>query len=211
MLRRVLSHTSLLAVCAVALVSGCDKGEKAEDSAKRADSIAAATPAPVAATPAAPAMTDANILAKLDADNVSDSTAGAMGVSKGTSAGVKEFGRMMMKDHHALRVEGMALAKKAAITPEMPAGDTDAAAEAAVADSMTSMAKGPAWDKFYIDHMVAGHEKVLQFAQDAANNAQNADLKAMIQKAAPTIQKHLDRAKEMQGKMAGMAADTTKH
>ncbi len=211
MLRRVLSHTSLLAVCAVALVSGCGKGEKAEDSAKRADSIAAATPAVMPAPPAAPAMTDANILATLDADNVSDSTAGAMAASKGTSAGVKEFGRMMVKDHHALRVEGMALAKKAAITPAMPAGGTDAAAEAAVADSMTSMAKGPAWDKFFIDHAVAGHEKVLQFAQDAANNAQNADLKAMIPKASSVIQKHLDRAKELQGKMAGMAADTTKH
>jgi putative membrane protein len=201
MLRRVLSRTPLFALCLAALVSGCGKEDKAEDSAKKADSLAAATPAPPPA-PTPPAMTDANILAKLDADNVGDSTAGALAVEKGTAAGVKEFGRMMIKDHHALRAEGMALAKKASITPEMPAGDGDAAAEAAVGDSLKAMPKGPAWDKFYVDHAVAGHEKVLQFAQEAANTAQNADLKTMIQKAAPTIQKHLDKAKELQSKLA---------
>ena len=64
------------------------------------------------------------------------------------------------------------------------------------------MPKGAAWDKFYIDHAVAGHEKVLRFAQDAANSAQNADLKTMIQKATPIVQKHLDKAKELQTKLA---------
>ncbi|MEP6731868.1 MAG: DUF4142 domain-containing protein [bacterium] len=212
MLRRVLRRTPYVALCAAALISGCAKGDKTEDSAKKADSIAAAaastTPTP-APPPAAPAMTDATILGKLDADNVGDSTAGSLAVSKGSSAGVKEFGRMMMKDHHALRAEGMALAKKASITADKPANDPDDAAEMAVGDSLKSMAKGASWDKFYVDHAVAGHEKVLRFAQDAANNAQNADLKAMIQKATPTIQKHLDKAKELQSKMSAMpAADT---
>lgn len=109
---------------------------------------------------------------------------------------------MMMKDHHAMRVEGMALAKKSSMTPAMPAGDSDDAAEAALGDSLKAMPKGAAWDKFYIDHAVAGHEKVLRFAQDAANSAQNADLKTMIQKATPIVQKHLDKAKELQTKLA---------
>ncbi|MEO5818549.1 MAG: DUF4142 domain-containing protein [Gemmatimonadaceae bacterium] len=200
MLHRILRSTSYVALCTAALVSGCSSGEKKEDSAKIADSIAAATPAPAPA-PAPPAMTDANILAKLDADNVADSSAGAMAVSKGTHADVKEFGRMMMKDHHAMRVEGMALAKKNSITPAMPAGDADEAAEKAVADSMTAMPKGAAWDKFYIDHMVAGHETVIRFAQQAANSAQNADVKAMVEKATPTVQKHLDKAKDIQTKL----------
>jgi putative membrane protein len=204
MLRRVLSRTPYVALCAAALISGCGKGDKKEDSAKRADSIAAATPAPAPAATAAPtppALTDANILAKLDADNVADSSGGALAETKATDAGVKGFGRTMVKDHHALRVDGMALAKKDNITPAMPAGDADAAADAAVADSLKSMPKGASWDKFYIDHAVSAHETVLRFAQDAANSAQNADLKALIQKATPTIQKHLDKAKELQTKL----------
>ncbi|MDB4893707.1 MAG: hypothetical protein JWL61_5562 [Gemmatimonadetes bacterium] len=202
MLRRVMRRTPYVALCAAALViSGCGTGDKSKDSAKIADSIAAATPAPAPAPPAPAALTDASILGKLDADNVSDSTAGALAETKGTHADVKAFGRTMVKDHHAMRVDGMALAKKDSITPTVPAGDADEAAEKAVGDSLNSMPKGADWDKFYIDHMVAGHEKVLRFLQDASSAAQNADVKAMITKGTPTVQKHLDKAKEIQTKL----------
>ena len=200
MLRRALRRTSYVALCAAALVSGCGTKDKKEDSAKIADSIAAANPAPPP-PPAAPALTDAIILGKLDADNAADSSAGALAETKGTHADVKAFGRTMVKDHHAMRVEGMALAKKDSITPTVPAGDADEAAEKAVGDSLNTIPKGADWDKFYIDHMVTGHEKVLRFLQDASNAAQNADLKAMIQKGTPTVQKHLDKAKEIQAKL----------
>lgn len=202
MLRRVLGHSYLLALTATALVSGCAKKDATADSSKVADTSAAtsATAAPAPA-PATPALTDAGILGKLDADNVEDSTSGAMAVEKGTNASVKEFGRMMMKDHHAMRVGGMAVARKANVTPAAPT-DADAGADKAAGDSMAAAPKGAAWDKSFIDHQVEGHQKVLQFAQDAANATQNADVKAMIEKATPIVQKHLDKAKDIQGKLA---------
>ena len=190
-------------LAAFSLAQACGKGEKAEGSAKRADS--AAVPAVAPAPDPEPTFTDANVLAKLDADNVADSSAGAMAATKGSLASVKEFGRVMMKDHHVMRVAGAAVASTAGIAPAMRLGDADAAADAAVADSMTAMPRGAAWDKYFADHQVAGHTKVLQFAQDAVNHTQNGDLKAMIQKAAPTIQKHLDRAKAIQGTLGGAA------
>jgi predicted outer membrane protein len=64
------------------------------------------------------------------------------------------------------------------------------------------MPKGAEWDKFYIDHMVAGHEKVLRSAQDASNSAQHPDVKVLILKATPVVQKHLDKAKEVQTKLS---------
>lgn len=205
MLRRVLRHSPMLALCFTVTIAACSKGADATaDSAKKADSaVAAATPAATTPppAPAAPAMTDASILGTLDADNVSDSTAGTMAAEKGTSASVKEFGRMMAKDHHAMRVEGMAVAKKAGVTPVSPSA-ADAAAEKAVGDSLASATKGAAWDKAFVDHAVEGHTKVLQYAQDAANATQNADIKTMIQKATPTVQKHLDKARDIQAKLS---------
>lgn len=112
---------------------------------------------------------------------------------------------MMMKDHHVMRVAGAAVASTAGIAPAMRPGDADAATDAAVADSMTAMPRGAAWDKYFADHQVAGHTKVLRYAQDAVNHTQNGDLKAMIQKAAPTVQKHLDKAKAIQGTLGGAA------
>jgi len=149
----------------------------------------------------APAMTDANIVAYLDAANVVDSTGGKLASTKGTSKDVQSFGKMMMGEHHALRVQGQALAKKDKITPEPASNDTTKAMGEHTSAQMTSMAKGAAWDKAYIDHEVAVHQSVLDNAKAAHDATQNADLKALIEKASPVIQKHLDRAKEIQGKL----------
>ena len=203
MLRRVLSRTPLFALCAVALVSGCSKGEVKEDSARIADSIAAAMPAPAPA-PAAPTLTDANIVALLDGANATDSSAGSVAATKGTDAEVKTFAKNMMRDHHALRKAGQDLAKKLNVTPEMPAGDNSAAAARAWQDSLVAMSKGAAFDKAYIDHEVTYHVAVLATAQAGLAAAQNQELKDLITKAAPNIQAHLDHAKSIQSKMAGM-------
>ena len=45
------------------------------------------------------------------------------------------------------------------------------------------------------------HQTVLDKATQALQSAQNAELKTLIEGAAPVIQKHLDRAKEIQTKL----------
>ncbi len=187
----------------VVLVAACSKGERSPDSVKTADSLAAISPAGAATTAATPAMTDANILAVLDAANAADSSAGSVAAQKGMSADVKAFGRDMVRDHHALRKQGEELAKKINVTPQRPAGDNSLAEAAAWHDSLNAMPKGPAFDKAYIDHEVRAHEQVLQKAQDAFAAAQNADLKAMIPKASALVQAHLDNAKKVQSKLGG--------
>ena len=202
---RFVRRTPLAALCAVALVAACSKGEKTADSTRSTDSSATtSTSATTTSTPAAapaPALTDPNIVAILDNANMADSAAGSVAATKGTSADVKSFGKDMMRDHHALRKAGQDLAKKLNVTPAMPAGDNSAAAAAAWHDSLTTMPAGAAWDKAYINHEVAYHESVLQTAQAALGAAQNAELKALIQKAAPNLQAHLDHAKSIQSKL----------
>ncbi|MEO7456884.1 MAG: DUF4142 domain-containing protein [Gemmatimonadaceae bacterium] len=200
MLRRALRCTPALALCASAFVAGCGKDNKAADSARVADSIAAATPAPAPA-PAPPTLTDANIAAILDGANATDSSAGAVAVAKGTSADIKSFAKDMMRDHHALRKAGQDLVKKLNVTPELPAGDNSAATAAAWMDTLNATAKGADFDKKYIEHEVAYHTAVLATAQAALGAAQNQELKDLITKAAPNIQAHLDHAKSIAGKM----------
>lgn len=199
---RVLRRSSFAALCAAALVAGCAGGDKTADSAKMADSMAAAAAAATPAPPPAPVLTDANIVALLDAANATDSTHGSHASSMGTDAEVKTFGKNMMRDHHALRKAGEDLAKKLGVTPELPAGDNSAAAVKAWADSMMAMPKGAAWDKAYINHEVTYHEAVLATAQAGLAAAQNQELKDLITKAAPNIQAHLDHAKKIQARLA---------
>ena len=194
-----------VALFVLVTVAACAKKDAARDSARLADSATAASnmtpPAATAAADTAPAMTDANIVFILDQANASDSARGSLASSKGTSADVKSFGKLMAGEHHALRAQGQALAKKLNVTPAAPANDQSEMQAKQEMDSLTAAAKGAAWDKAYIAYEVGYHQAVLDVATKALAAAQNAELKSLIQKAAPVIQKHLDRAKEIQGKL----------
>jgi putative membrane protein len=209
---RLARGTALLGACA--LWAACSKTDNKADSAAAADSAAKAAAAaapPPAPTP--PPLTDANIAAILDAANAADSAAGKIASTKGTRADVKEFGRTMMRDHHALRKQGEDLVKKLNVTPALPAGDTSQAAAQHWQDSLNAMPKGAAWDKAYIDHEVSYHQAVIQTAQTAQGAAQNAELKDLITKAIPNIQAHLTKAQDIQAKLnaaPAATADTSK-
>jgi len=197
-------RTSTVALCAAALVAACAKKENNADSARLADSTAAAsstTTATTTTTSTPPALTDANIVALVDHANMADSATGSVAASKGTNSEVKSFGRDMMRDHHALRQMGQDLAKKINVTPQMPPSDSSEARDKAWLDSLNSMPKGAAWDKAYIDHEVIAHQMVLSTLHTAEGAAQNADLKALITKAIPTIESHLKKAQDIQSKL----------
>jgi putative membrane protein len=196
------SFRGIAMVGACVLWAACSKGENKADSAAAADSAAKAAAAAPAPPPPAPALADSNIAAILDAANAADSSVGKLASTKGTSADVKNFGTMMMRDHHTLRKQGQDLVMKLKITPALPAGDTSQAAAKAWEDNLNSMAKGSAWDKAYIDHEVAYHQAVLSTAQSALGVAQNAELKDLITKAAPNIQAHLTKAQDIAAKLS---------
>src|SRR5205823_7597109 len=146
------------------------------------------------------ALTDPNIVYILDEANASESARGRLAETKGTSTDVKNFGKLMVGEHHALRQAGQQLAKKLNVTPQAPAADQSEAQAKTEMDSLKAMPRGKAWDKAYIDYEVTYHQAVLQTATKALDAAQNQELKDLIKKAAPVIQKHLDRAKQIQSK-----------
>ena len=192
------SRVVTLAV-AVLAVTACSKKENYGADTTAASSTAASdTSAMAASSTATGAWTDANILALLDEANMGDSAAGSIAATKGTSAAVRDFGKRMMRDHHQLRAQGQALAKKLKITPTPPTNDNLVSDSQKDMDNLNSTAKGKDFDKAYIDSEVDGHKKVLDLATKAMSQAQSTELKNLIQKAAPVIQGHLDKAESIQ-------------
>ncbi len=186
----------------------CAKSEnKADTTAAMTDTTKAAAATPT--TPPAPQLTDVNIVALVDEANAADSAAGQLAATKGTSASVKEFGRLMARDHHALRKQGLDLVKKQSLTPQPPSNDTLQSSAQKMLDSMKSMPKGVAWDKAYIDNEVAVHQSVLSLLQTAQSSAQDTALKALIQKAQPLIQAHLTKAQAIQSKLGSATTPAT--
>ena len=186
-----------LAVAALAIVA-CSKKESYGTDTTAASSTTSADTSAMAAPATSGNWTDENIFALLDEANSADSAAGAVAATKGTSSAVRDFGKRMMRDHHQLRAQGEALAKKLKITPAPPSDDPVMSAGQKHMDTLNSTAKGKDFDKAYIDGEVDIHKAVLDIATKAAGQTQNAQLKNLIQKAAPVIQGHLDKAESVQ-------------
>lgn len=195
------SKVAMLALATMS-VAACSKKDNygADSTAASSSTMSADTSAMAGASSTTPSGTwsDANIFALLDEANAADSTAGAVAVTKGTSSAVRTFARDMMRDHHTLRAQGAALAKKLNITPAAPSDDPVPSMAQNETNTLNTTAKGKDFDKAYIDAEVDAHKAVLDLATKAAGQTQNTELKNLIQKAAPLIQAHLTKAESIQ-------------
>ncbi len=188
-----------LAVAALAVVACSKKESYGTDTTAASSTVSTDTSAMAAGAPSASGTwTDENIFALLDEANMADSAAGAIAATKGTASAVRDFGKRMMRDHHQLRAQGEALAKKLKITPAAPSDDPIMTAGQKHMDTLNSTAKGKDFDRAYVDGEVDIHKAVLDVATKAAGQTKNAQLKNLIQKAAPVIQSHLDKAEVIQ-------------
>jgi putative membrane protein len=200
-LARHARHTLMAAAWLGTLAMGACKGRTNTTDTGRVEAPASADTGTSGMAAPAATLTDANIVALLDEANKADSAAGAFALSRAADPSVKAFAKLMMGEHHALRVQGLALAKKLNVTPEPPANDPVQTAGSSEMDALHSAGKGVAFDRTYIDQEVTIHKAVIELADRAHGDTQNAELKALIEKAKPTLQKHLDRAEELQKKL----------
>jgi putative membrane protein len=139
--------------------------------------------------------------------NTYEIEAGKLAEQKAHSPDVKAFARMMVHDHTALGEEAKPVIAKAGQTP--PTGLDQR--RQGLLDNLK--AAGPQdFDKMYIDQQVAAHKETVSLLTGYNQHGSDADLKALAAKATPIVQRHLDRAQELQSKLAaggGAGGNTT--
>jgi len=194
----------------LAALVGCSKSNNAaRDQSATAGENPADTTA-MASDTAAPAaapksgLSDANIVALLDAANKADSAGGALAAKKATKPEVKNFAKLMMSEHHALRKAGQDLAKQLGVEPKPPEKDPLAPYVASEMKALQT-AKGAEFDRTYIDNEVTIHQAVLDLANQARVTTQTPQLRDLIEKAIPVIRKHLDQATALQKQLTPAA------
>ena len=121
---------------------------------------------------------------------------GSIAQRNGASKSVKDFGKMMVDDHTQLNQELQALAVKKNVP--LPSGITNSQQDDT---TKLSKEKGSEFDKDYISMMVKDHEDDIDAFKKAADKIDDQDYKDLINKAIPTLQKHLDAAKSIKDKM----------
>jgi putative membrane protein len=201
-LRQAIPGTLLMLASIMGACRGRADTEGTNESASRTDTAAVGSDTAAATTEE---FTDANIAALLDEANKADSSAGAVAVKKASSPAVKKFARMMMGEHHALRVAGLQVVKQAKLTPSAPANDPVAPLAQQETSVLDSTPAGPRFDRAYIDQEVAAHRAVKDLLQRSEGEADNADLKAVIGKARPVVDRHLKEAEGLQQKLVEKA------
>jgi putative membrane protein len=113
---------------------------------------------------------------------------------RSSSKDIKAFAAMMIKDHGKTTAGMKAyLAKNADLKAPT---DLDAR-RTGMLDNLKS-AQDKDFDHTYMDQQVAAHSEMLTLMNGFAEHGDNADLKAMAAKTAPTVQMHLDKAKALQ-------------
>ena len=175
--------------CAIAACSssGSEAAERRSDTTGRRDSVAAV---------AASSMNESNVLALLELTHAADSALGALGATTGIATDVKEFGRMILREHHALRKDAADLALRLGITPETPRiPPADAPAE--LRDTLGALRPGAGWDREYMNYAIAVHEASMENTARALAATQRPEVKQFVDKSVPILQKHIDKARSL--------------
>ena len=145
---------------------------------------------------------DAQIAHIVITANQVDIDAGQIAETKGSSADVQAFGKMMVTDHTAVNNQATELASRLKLTPQENPTSQSLKMEGETNVTNLKSLTGTAFDKAYIAHEIEYHQAVVDTLNKMLTpNAQNADLKTLIAKATPAFVAHLERAKRIQASL----------
>jgi len=116
--------------------------------------------------------------------------AGQLAQQKSTNNRVNSFAVMMVNDHTGAnsQVKSLAQARGVSLPTAAPEPEKQKAAKA-------GEKTGAAFDKAYMDMMVADHEKTIDLFKKGRDQSQDAEVKTFIDNTIPKLQQHLDSAK----------------
>ena len=190
------------AAVVLALTAAC--GDPADDAQASTVTTTGAAPAAqtTATAPASPAVTDPQIAAIVVAANEVDIRAGELARERSTNAEVRAFAERMVTDHTGVNQAASDLVGRLGVTPEPNATSQKLTSDGEQARAGLQGQTGAAFDRAYIDGEVAYHQAVLDaLDQTLIPNAQNAELRGLLEQTRPAVAAHLDHARRLQGSL----------
>src|SRR3984957_3314789 len=131
---------------------------------------------------------DATFYKKAAEGGLAEVELGKLAQDESPTAGVKEFGAMMVTDHSAANDKLNAIAAKKNI--KLP---TSPSVGQMATKTKLEVLSGDTFDKSYIKGMVEDHQEDIKEFQTEANSGQDPDAKAYAAATLPTLQAHLKK------------------
>jgi putative membrane protein len=136
---------------------------------------------------------DKEFILQAEKDNLQGRYVGRLAQERSQNEGVKAYGKMLADDDETALRDVVALMQRYGV-PE-PKGLPEEKKEAL--DELKGLS-GQDFDKKFIKLMVEDHEKALADFQRESKSALNDDVRSYAEKQIPMLQKHLNKAKELQ-------------
>jgi len=146
------------------------------------------------------ALTDADrhFINKAEKENLEEQELGRMVLEKSKNGDVRDYAQMLVDDHtkalkdlvDLMKDKGMAQPKR------LPKAEHEAW------NKLKGMS-GAEFDREFVNMMVRDHQDAVKEFQHESNLAQDYDVKMYANHVLPALQKHLQKAQELQGKISG--------
>jgi putative membrane protein len=118
---------------------------------------------------------------------------------KSKDADILKFAETMTSDHNAVINQASALVKKLNVTPKENSVSQKLLADAEQTKKMLRTKSGKEFNKAYIDNEVTYHKAVIGAVEGLLiPEAENAELKALLQNVVPALKTHLEHAEMVQ-------------
>ncbi|HXB95627.1 MAG TPA: DUF4142 domain-containing protein [Puia sp.] len=185
----------------VALSWSCNSGEPSSTEAAKDSNATKMADTTSSANTMASTVSKADQNFAVDAANagMTEVQAGQMAEQQGMEKSVKDYGKMMVRDHTeaADKLKSIATTKNitlpSSVSPEMQKNLDDLRSKS-----------GKDFDKAYLDMMVSDHKKVISAFEDEAKNGSDADIRAFADSTLHTLHHHLDEAEKCSKMMKKM-------
>ena len=150
-----------------------------------------------------PKLSDAEVASVAVTANQIDIDYAAIATKKSKNEAVLQFAKTMARDHKAVIDQAVALVTKLNVTPQDNAVSKQLLADAEKTKIKLNALSGKAFDKAYIDNEVAYHKAVISALEGLLiPEAENAELKELLQNVVPAFKSHLEHAQMVQKKHA---------
>jgi putative membrane protein len=151
-------------------------------------------------------MTDPEIVTLTQAADEGEIATSKVALTKATNPDVRRYAQEMIAAHTKMISQRSGQLKATGMAPAAGAKDSSAAKAKEMVAMLEKAPKGAAFDTAYINGQAMAHAATLTMVQKAQGVAKDPALKTMLTNAAPVVQKHLEDARALQGKLAGGAA-----
>ena len=147
-------------------------------------------------------LTDPQIVGIVVAANQIDIDNAKLALNKSKNKQIRAFAQQMVTDHTAVLKSVSDLGAKLNVTPEESETGKSLKAQAEETANKLKELKGKAFDKAYIDNEVAFHQVVIDtLNKTLIPDAQNAELKSLLQTGLALFQEHQMHAEHVAAKI----------